>query len=112
MTPVSLKQHGDIMQDFRRVHFVGIGGVGMSGIAEVLRNLGYSVSGSDKADQRDTRRLASLGARIDRGHDAKNVAGRRRARRVERDQAPTIPNSSRRARGAFRSCRARKCSAS
>ena len=74
MTPVSLKQHGDIMQDFRRVHFVGIGGVGMSGIAEVLCNLGYSVSGSDKAENATTRRLAGLGARIDRGHDAANVA--------------------------------------
>ncbi len=73
MTPVSLKQHGDIMQDFRRVHFVGIGGVGMSGIAEVLCNLGYTVSGSDKADNATTRRLAALGARIDRGHDAANV---------------------------------------
>jgi UDP-N-acetylmuramate--alanine ligase len=56
------------------VHFVGIGGVGMSGIAEVLCNLGYSVSGSDKADNATTRRLAGLGARIDRGHDASNVA--------------------------------------
>lgn len=74
MTLVRLTQHGDIMQDFRRVHFVGIGGVGMSGIAEVLCNLGYSVSGSDKADNATTRRLAGLGARIDRGHDAANVA--------------------------------------
>jgi len=74
MTPARLKQHGDIMQDFRRVHFVGIGGVGMSGIAEVLCNLGYEVSGSDKADNATTRRLADLGARIDRGHDASNVA--------------------------------------
>jgi UDP-N-acetylmuramate--alanine ligase len=74
MTPVSLKQHGDIMQDFRRVHFVGIGGVGMSGIAEVLCNLGYSVSGSDRAENATTRRLAGLGARIDRGHDAAHVA--------------------------------------
>ncbi len=74
MTPVRLQQHGDIMQDFRRIHFVGIGGVGMSGIAEVLCNLGYSVSGSDKADNATTRRLAALGARIDRGHEAANVA--------------------------------------
>jgi UDP-N-acetylmuramate--alanine ligase len=74
MTPARLAQHADIMQDFRRVHFVGIGGVGMSGIAEVLCNLGYSVSGSDKADNATTRRLAGLGARIDRGHDAMNVA--------------------------------------
>ncbi|MBO9665065.1 UDP-N-acetylmuramate--L-alanine ligase [Dokdonella sp.] len=74
MTPARVARHGDIMQDFRRVHFVGIGGVGMSGIAEVLCNLGYSVSGSDKADNATTRRLADLGARIDRGHAAANVA--------------------------------------
>jgi UDP-N-acetylmuramate--alanine ligase len=40
MTPQRLQAHGDIMQDFRRIHFVGIGGAGMSGIAEVLHNLG------------------------------------------------------------------------
>ncbi len=55
-----LDKHGDIMADFRRVHFVGIGGAGMSGIAEVLHNLGYAVSGSDKADSAVTRRLAAL----------------------------------------------------
>ena len=74
MTPARLARYGDIMQDFRRVHFVGVGGVGMSGIAEVLCNLGYSVSGSDKADNATTRRLAELGARIDRGHAAEHVA--------------------------------------
>jgi UDP-N-acetylmuramate--alanine ligase len=74
MTPARLARYGDIMQDFRRVHFVGIGGVGMSGIAEVLSNLGYSVSGSDKADNATTRRLAGLGVRIDREHAAANVA--------------------------------------
>ena len=58
-----------------RVHFVGIGGVGMSGIAEVLCTLGYQVSGSDNADNATTRRLASLGATIHRGHAAANVAG-------------------------------------
>jgi UDP-N-acetylmuramate--alanine ligase len=58
-----------------RVHFVGIGGVGMSGIAEVLCTLGYQVSGSDNADNPTTRRLASLGARIHRGHAAENVLG-------------------------------------
>ncbi|MFC4819432.1 UDP-N-acetylmuramate--L-alanine ligase [Dokdonella ginsengisoli] len=74
MTPARVARYGDIMQDFRRVHFVGIGGVGMSGIAEVLSNLGYSVSGSDKADNATTRRLADLGVRIDREHAAANVA--------------------------------------
>jgi UDP-N-acetylmuramate--alanine ligase len=74
MTPRRLAPHDDIMHAFRRVHFVGIGGVGMSGIAEVLHNLGYDVSGSDKADTATTRRLASLGVRVDRTHDAANVA--------------------------------------
>ena len=52
----------------RRIHFVGIGGIGMSGIAEVLLNLGYRVSGSDLKRIDTTRRLATLGARIDVGH--------------------------------------------
>jgi UDP-N-acetylmuramate--alanine ligase len=57
----------------KRVHFVGIGGAGMSGIAEVLLNLGYEVSGSDLADSAATRRLESMGARVCRGHDAAHV---------------------------------------
>ena len=58
----------------RRVHFVGIGGIGMSGIAEVLLTLGYSVSGSDVVESDITRRLESLGARIFSGaHDAAHV---------------------------------------
>jgi UDP-N-acetylmuramate--alanine ligase len=58
----------------KRIHFVGIGGSGMSGIAEVLLNLGYRVSGSDTADNAATRRLVELGAVVNRGHDAANVA--------------------------------------
>jgi UDP-N-acetylmuramate--alanine ligase len=58
----------------RRVHFVGIGGSGMSGIAEVLANQGYEISGSDLADSAVTRRLAGLGVRIAIGHDAANVS--------------------------------------
>ena len=57
----------------RRVHFVGIGGAGMSGIAEVLLNLGYEVSGSDIATNSTTERLAQAGAAIARGHAANNV---------------------------------------
>ncbi len=58
----------------RRVHFVGIGGIGMSGIAEVLLTLGYSVSGSDVAESDTTRRLERLGARIHVGaHDAAHI---------------------------------------
>ncbi len=58
-----------------RIHFVGIGGSGMSGIAEVLLNLGYSISGSDLQESPVTRRLARLGARVTIGHDAENVKG-------------------------------------
>jgi UDP-N-acetylmuramate--alanine ligase len=56
-----------------RIHFVGIGGIGMSGIAEVLLNLGYAISGSDLADSEITRRLARLGVRYRTGHRVENV---------------------------------------
>jgi UDP-N-acetylmuramate--alanine ligase len=59
----------------RHIHFVGIGGSGMSGIAEVMLNLGYEVSGSDLAENAATRRLAGFGARVGIGHSAGNVAG-------------------------------------
>jgi UDP-N-acetylmuramate--alanine ligase len=59
----------------KRVHFVGIGGSGMSGIAEVLLNLGYQVSGSDLSESAVTERLRSLGATVYRGHDAAQVEG-------------------------------------
>ncbi len=59
----------------KHIHFVGIGGSGMSGIAEVLVNLGYTISGSDAASNATTRRLAALGARVARGHAAENIAG-------------------------------------
>ena len=68
-----LQQIGDLAKAFPRVHFVGIGGVGMSGIAEVLCTLGYQVSGSDNADNAVTKRLAALGATIGKGHAAANV---------------------------------------
>lgn len=57
----------------KHVHFVGIGGSGMSGIAEVLLNLGFNVSGSDLADNATTRRLAGFGARLHHGHAAENI---------------------------------------
>jgi UDP-N-acetylmuramate--alanine ligase len=58
----------------RRIHFVGVGGAGMCGIAEVLLNQGYEVSGSDLNPSDVTRRLAGLGVRVDVGHDAAHVA--------------------------------------
>jgi UDP-N-acetylmuramate--alanine ligase len=57
----------------RHVHFVGIGGIGMSGIAELLANLGYAVSGSDEKRSVTTDRLATLGIRIEKGHDPAHV---------------------------------------
>ena len=57
----------------RRIHFVGIGGIGMSGIAELLANLGYEVSGSDAKESEITARLAGLGVRIASGHAAEHV---------------------------------------
>ena len=62
-----------MFKKIRRIHFVGIGGIGMSGIAEVLHNLGYLVSGSDSRESETTRRLASLGVRVVIGHQAENL---------------------------------------
>ena len=59
----------------KHIHFVGIGGAGMSGIAEVLVNLGFKVSGSDLGDNAATRRLKALGATIVKGHDTANIEG-------------------------------------
>jgi UDP-N-acetylmuramate--alanine ligase len=64
-----------VFAKIQRVHFVGIGGIGMSGIAEVMINLGYKVSGSDLKNSAITQRLASLGATIFEGHCAENIAG-------------------------------------
>jgi UDP-N-acetylmuramate--alanine ligase len=58
----------------RRVHFIGVGGIGMSGIAELLVNLGYEVTGSDQVRSPLTERLTSLGVRVDYGHEAGRVA--------------------------------------
>jgi UDP-N-acetylmuramate--alanine ligase len=59
----------------KHIHFVGIGGAGMSGIAEILHNLGYTVTGSDQSTSATTRRLVSLGIKLALGHDAANIAG-------------------------------------
>ena len=63
------------MRRIRHIHFVGIGGAGMGGIAEVLLTEGYLVSGSDMSSNKVTKRLAELGAVIYLGHDAKQVEG-------------------------------------
>ena len=59
----------------KRVHFVGIGGAGMSGIAEVLANQGYQVSGSDLGESAATKRLRAMGVRVSIGHAAAHAEG-------------------------------------
>ncbi len=68
-----LYQDADFASAFRRIHFVGIGGAGMSGIAEVLCTLGYTVTGSDLHPSRTTARLIEAGAKVSYGHKAENV---------------------------------------
>jgi UDP-N-acetylmuramate--alanine ligase len=73
MSLPQLKSEQYCMSRIRRIHFVGIGGVGMSGIAEVLINLGYGVSGSDLQMNPNAQRLANLGAQVFIGHHPENV---------------------------------------
>jgi len=63
-----------LMHRVRHIHFIGIGGVGMCGIAEVLHNEGYTISGSDLSASETTERLTSIGVRCFIGHDAKQIA--------------------------------------
>ena len=71
-----MKQPNDLARRrIKQVHFVGIGGSGMGGIAEVLANIGYKVTGSDLAQNAMTERLASLGAKIYIGHASSNIEG-------------------------------------
>jgi UDP-N-acetylmuramate--alanine ligase len=74
--PGDRRHAANSMGQMRRIHFVGIGGAGMSGIAEVMLNLGYEVSGSDQRETAVTRRLARLGAGISLGHSAESIEGR------------------------------------
>ena len=62
-----------MFKKIKHIHFVGIGGIGMSGIAEVLLNLGYKVSGSDLRESDTTRRLRQLGGEIQIGHRPENI---------------------------------------
>ena len=73
MTHRRLADFADVMRAYLRVHFIGIGGAGMSGIAEVLHNLGYRVSGSDKSSNVATNRLRALGVQVHEGHAADHV---------------------------------------
>jgi len=76
MDKVKNSHRRDLMhRKVKNIHFVGIGGIGMSGIAEVLLNLGYTISGSDLSQSDITQRLAALGAIIFAGHDASHLGG-------------------------------------
>ncbi len=90
------------------IHFIGIGGIGMSGIAEVMHNLGYTVQGSDASDNANVRRLAEKGMRTFVGHDAANVAEAGLVV-VSRRSAGTTPNSRPPARPACPWCGAPRC---
>ncbi len=68
------RSHDNFMRRIRKVHFVGIGGAGMSGIADVMNTLGYQVSGSDMADNAVTQALKQAGVQVFQGHDASHVA--------------------------------------
>ena len=70
-----LLKDGDLARAFPRVHFIGIGGSGMSGIAEVMVTLGYQVSGSDQSESRATKRLQDMGATVFKGHAAEQIEG-------------------------------------
>ncbi|MSP27209.1 MAG: UDP-N-acetylmuramate--L-alanine ligase [Methylococcales bacterium] len=74
MNATHVKTLGQTLGNIERIHFVGIGGTGMSGIAEVLSNLGYTVSGSDIKESAVTERLADLGITIVIGHQRENIA--------------------------------------
>ena len=67
------RETGFMQRKVKRIHFVGIGGIGMSGIAEVLLNLGYGISGSDVQVSDTTKRLQQLGAKVSVGHAAENI---------------------------------------
>ena len=99
-------------RDIGPIHFVGIGGIGMSGIAEVLVNLGYTVQGSDMAESANVKRLRDKGIAIAIGHGADESGRRRRAWWSPRRSSRTIRSWSRRARNACRWCAAPKCSPS
>ena len=95
--------------DIGAIHFVGIGGIGMSGIAEVLLNHGFTVQGSDLKASPITERLEEKGARVFIGQKAENLEGRGGGGDLLGDQARAIPSSTRRGRRTCRWCGGRRC---
>ena len=101
-TSMSCESTGGVRVMFRgrvrHVHFVGIGGIGMSGLAEILRTLEFDVSGSDLRENDITKRLGELGRAHRHGAPGGERARRRRGRLLERHRRRTTPRSSRRGR--------------
>ena len=102
-----------VFKRYQQIHFVGIGGIGMSGIAEVLLNLGYPRDRL-RPEAGETRSSGShgLGAKVLVGHAAANVEGARRGRLLLGGRRGTTPRSRRRASAGSRSSRAPRCSPS
>ena len=95
--------------DLGPVHFVGIGGIGMSGIAEIMLKIGYSVQGSDAKASANTERLEKLGARVFIGHDASHVSDGVSAVVYSTAVKPTNPEMVVPASAAFRWCAGPRC---
>lgn len=72
-SPPRISAHTRVPLDIGPIHFIGIGGIGMSGIAEIMHNLGYTVQGSDVADSANVKRLRDMGIAISIGHSAENI---------------------------------------
>ena len=96
-------------RDIGPIHFVGIGGIGMSGIAEVLINLGYTVQGSDAADNANVKRLRDKGVKVVDRPQGREPRRRRGRGRVVGDQARQSRSWSPRASSACRWCAAPRC---
>ncbi|HTO41102.1 MAG TPA: UDP-N-acetylmuramate--L-alanine ligase [Rhizomicrobium sp.] len=71
--PTQISVHTRVPLDIGAIHFIGIGGIGMSGIAEIMHNLGYKVQGSDVADSANVKRLRAMGIKVSIGHSADNI---------------------------------------
>ena len=98
--------------DIGTIHFVGIGGIGMSGIAEVMHQLGYKVQGSDVADSYVVEKLRKAGIPVTIGHSRRQSRRCRGRRLLDRDQGRAIPKSQPRPSAACRASAAPKCSPS
>ena len=91
------------------MHFVGIGGIGMSGIAEILHNLGYKVQGSDMSESANVQRLRGLGIQVSIGHDGSNLGEARSWSSPRRSSATTPRSGGAASVTSSRSCAAPKC---